>query len=287
MLSVMTLRRTGAVWVMLAIGGGLMGASRSFAREAEATTHVPHAPVFSPIVELRQYTLRPGKRDVLITLFDGEFVEPQEAAGITVIGQFRNLDDPNKFVWVRGFPDMPARAASLAAFYNGALWQSRRTVANATIIDNDNVLLLHPVTPHSGFALDPRGRPAPGTVGNGHGVVIATIYHIDPTNEKEAEFVAFFEHTVTPLLTRAGAPVVASFVPERSANTFPRLPVREGEHVFVWFSTFPSAEAYERFATTLAAMPAWRDSISVELSSRIREPQTLRLSPTARSLLHD
>ena len=32
-----------------------------------------------PIVELRQYTLHPGQRDVLIDLFDREFVESQEA----------------------------------------------------------------------------------------------------------------------------------------------------------------------------------------------------------------
>jgi hypothetical protein len=116
--------------------------------------------------------------------------------------------------------------------------------------------------------------------------VIATIYHIDPTPEKERDFVRFFEDSVTPLLTAAGAPVIASYVPERSANTFPGLPVREGEHVFVWFSRFPSADAYDRFLGTLAATPRWRDSMAVELSSRIREPQTLRLSPTARSLLH-
>ena len=56
----------------------------------------------SPIVELRQYTLHPGKRDTLIELFDREFVETQEAVGIQVIGQFRNLDDPDQFVWLRG-----------------------------------------------------------------------------------------------------------------------------------------------------------------------------------------
>ncbi len=39
-----------------------------------------------PVVELRQYTLHPGKRDVLIDLFDLEFVESQEALGIKIIG---------------------------------------------------------------------------------------------------------------------------------------------------------------------------------------------------------
>ena len=52
----------------------------------------------------------PGRRDDLIELFDREFVETQEAVGIQVIGQFRDLDDPNRFVWLRGFNDMSARA---------------------------------------------------------------------------------------------------------------------------------------------------------------------------------
>jgi hypothetical protein len=243
--------------------------------------------VYSPVIELRQYTLHAGKRDVLIDLFDAEFVEPQEALGIKVVGQFRNLDDPNKFVWIRGFPDMRSRAQSLADFYGGPVWTSHRTAANATIIDNDNVLLLRPVPPESGFVLDKNDRPAAGTLGSRRGFVIATIYHIDPTDEKEAEFVAFFERTVTPLFSRAGAPVIAALIPERAANSFPQLPVREGEHVFVWFSRFTDATAYEQFKRTLAALPEWRDAVEVELSSKIREPQTLRLSPTARSLVHD
>jgi hypothetical protein len=219
-------------------------------------------------------------------MFDASFVAPQETAGITVIGQFRNLDDPDKFVWLRGFPDMVSRAASLKTFYTGPEWRSRRDSANATIIDNDNVLLLRPVHPGSGFTIDRDGRPPAGTVGSGQGLVVATIYHLDPTDEKEREFVRFFEQTVTPLLEAAGAHVVASFIPERSANTFPGLPVREGEHVFVWFSRFASAKELERFQQALANSPRWRDSVATELSSKVREPQTLRLSPTARSLLH-
>jgi hypothetical protein len=63
-----------------------------------------------PVVELRQYTLHPGRRDVLIDLFDREFVETQEAAGMAVLGQFRDLDDSDRFVWLRGFDDMRRRA---------------------------------------------------------------------------------------------------------------------------------------------------------------------------------
>jgi hypothetical protein len=97
-----------------------------------------------PVVELRQYTLHPGQRDVLISLFDREFVESQEAVGMTVLGQFRDLDDPDRFVWLRGFDDMPHRAEALGRFYGGPIWKAHREQANATMIDSDDVLLLRP-----------------------------------------------------------------------------------------------------------------------------------------------
>ena len=48
-----------------------------------------------PIVELRRYTLHPGKREALITLFEREFIETQEDAGMQLIAQFRDLDQPD------------------------------------------------------------------------------------------------------------------------------------------------------------------------------------------------
>jgi NIPSNAP len=253
-----------------------------------ASAHSQPAPMtLPPIVELRQYTLHPGKRDVLIDMFDAHFIEPQESAGMDVIGQFRNLDDPNKFVWLRGFSSMDARARGLTQFYYGPVWKAFRNAANETIIDNDNVLLLRPVHSDSSLLIEHDKRAAPGTRGDGKGLIVATIYHLDPTSEKQTHFVAFFERKVAPLLMRAGVPVIAAFVPEPAPNNFPRLPMREGEHVFVWFSRFHDAAEFERSNAALAEMPQWRDSVAVELSAMVREPQTLRLKPTARSLLQD
>lgn len=72
-----------------------------------------------PIVELRQYTLHPQQRDMLIDLFDREFFETQEAEGMRVRGQFRDLDQADLFVWLRGFPDMDTRRRALEAFHVG------------------------------------------------------------------------------------------------------------------------------------------------------------------------
>src|SRR5437763_15643823 len=112
-----------------------------------------------PIVELRQYTLHPGKRDVLIDLFDREFIEPQEAIRIKVIGQFRDVDDPDRFVWLRGFREMASRAKALQDFYGGAVWKAHREAANCTMVDSNDVLLLRSATSASGFSLENMKRP--------------------------------------------------------------------------------------------------------------------------------
>ncbi|MBW8303388.1 MAG: NIPSNAP family protein, partial [Brevundimonas sp.] len=90
--------------------GSVAAAGTIFPAWTSAMARTPERPemIVSPIVELRQYTLHPGQRDVLIDLFEREFVEGQESVGMTLIGQFRDLDNPGRFVWLRGFADMEA-----------------------------------------------------------------------------------------------------------------------------------------------------------------------------------
>jgi len=237
----------------------------------------------SPIVELRQYTLHPGKLDTLIEIFDREFVETQEAVGIQVIGQFRNLDDPDQFVWLRGFNDMSARAQSLAAFYGGPIWKAHRDTANATMIDSDNVLLLHPAHSTSGFSLN-GNRPSLGSRTKQNGFLTATIYSFN--KPVDSDFVNYFENTIHPVLMETDTHLLAYFVTEDSPNTYPKLPVREEEHVFVWFASYEDQDAYEHHRAGLARSNLWSQDISKYLKRRlIKKPEVLRLSPTPRSRL--
>ena len=107
----------------------------------------------SSILELRQYTLYPGKRDTLIDLFERDFLDPQEVMGAELIGQFCDLENPNRFVWLRGFPDMSSRGRMLEEFYTGSIWKAHREEANATMEDSDNVLLLRTAWPDQGSLL--------------------------------------------------------------------------------------------------------------------------------------
>jgi hypothetical protein len=115
-------------------------------------------------------------------------------------------------------------------------------------------------------------------------LIVATIYYFDAP--VDTGFVEFFEKTVKPAVIVSGATVLAYFVTEHSENTFPALPVREGENVFVWFARFSDPAAYERHIAALAQFPRWGDGILKELRRRLkRQPEILELSPTTRSLL--
>ena len=107
----------------------------------------PPTPAECRVVELRRYELRPGRRDELIDLFEREFVESQEREGMCLLGLFRDLDDDDQFVWLRGFRTMDERLTALTAFYTGPTWRRHSAAANDTMIAVDNVLLLRPLVP--------------------------------------------------------------------------------------------------------------------------------------------
>jgi quinol monooxygenase YgiN len=244
-----------------------------------------------PVVELRQYTLRPGQRDVLIDLFDRELVESQEADGMAIVGQFRDLDDPDRFTWIRGFTSMPARARALASFYGGPAWKAHSAAANATMIDSDNVLLLRPVTARSGFPPPAAARPPArhGTAAQPHDPaaasrVLVTLYYRD--RPFDDAFADFFDRQARPVLTEAGATPLACLQTEHAENTFPALPVRTGENVFAWLARFPGPALLDDHLRQIERSAEWRDRVLPALSALITgAPQRLRLAPTARSQL--
>ncbi|WP_282791664.1 NIPSNAP family protein [Streptomyces sp. CC224B] len=234
------------------------------------------------VIELRQYTLRPGRRDELIDLFDRAFVETQEDTGMTVLGQFRDLDDPDRFVWLRGFPDMAARRHALTAFYDGPVWAEHGARANATMLDSDDVLLLRPLSPGSGPAVRPADRPRPGAPAPDR-FVAAMVWSFPPGQH---EGVALLRDGLLPVLRATGPAPLAVLATETAPNTFPRLPVRTGENAVVVLGSYPDEHAHRRHLAALRADPRARNEIlpAVERAVTAR-PSTLRLAPTGRSLL--
>jgi hypothetical protein len=71
---------------------------------------------------------------------------------------------------------------------------------------------------------------------------------------------------------------------EHSANTFPRLPVREGENAFVWLATYADVAEHDRVVSALAADREWTSEIQPALERMLTSPlEVWRLVPTARS----
>jgi hypothetical protein len=229
------------------------------------------------VFELRQYTLRGAQRNTLISIFEKHFIESQVALGAIVVGMFLDLDDPDRFVWIRGFRDMSVRRQALEAFYGGPIWHTYGAAANATMIDSDNVLLLRPASTGQGFAELSAKNAVAGAV------FAADIYYLD--SAPVAQFSQFFDRILAPVITAAGGQVVARLTAEESRNDS-RLPVREHDRTYVCISRWAHPEAHEMFVRHYAGLSGWRDSApEVILPALMRKPERLRLEPTERSLL--
>ena len=226
------------------------------------------------VLELRQYTLHPGLREDLVRLFDREFVEPQEALGMAVLGQFRDLDAPDRFVWLRGFTDMAARRQGLASFYGGPVWQRHRIAANATMLDSDDVRLLRPAWP--GAELRPwPSRPSSAATGAAAGLLVALVI---PLREPASDAVlALARGRRSDGVVEGSHPTwTAWYATEPAPNDFPALPVREGP-VLAAFALFDGI-------ARLDAADAWvRESAHRLRDHAASTPEVRRLLPTARS----
>lgn len=230
------------------------------------------------VYELRQYTLRPHVRDDFVRLFDAELLETQDATGMRVLGQFRDLDRPEVFVWIRGFVSMSARLRALTAFYGGPVWRAHGAAANAMMHDSDDVLLLEPAVQDSGPGEQIGPRPAAGASADA-GVVVVEVWPVP--RGSTADLLRRYESTLAPLLSASAARLLPPLQTLDAVNTFPGLPVREGEHVavaIIWFGD-------EATASRVLADPAY-DVAATELAARATGPvQRLRLAPTACSAL--
>jgi len=74
------------------------------------------------IIEIRHYTLKPGRREDFITFFERKNREALRKAGMLVFGPLRDLENENMVHWMRAFPSLEARDRVKEQFYNGTVW---------------------------------------------------------------------------------------------------------------------------------------------------------------------
>jgi NIPSNAP len=226
-----------------------------------------------PVIELRRYSLHPGRLPDLLAVFERYLIEPQERSGMTVGGTFADEDDPASFTWLRGFADHDSRVRALETFYLGPVWARHRDAANATMVDSDDVLLLRPTQPRRGPAPavhrggpDDRPRPERVLIGT-HGLGAA---------DADAHERWFATTGCTAIAEILGARV-AAWRTDPTPNGFPQLPVRD-ERALAWLAVFPDGDARDAAAARLAAADVTQD-----LVRRTTWQRTFRLAPTVRS----
>jgi len=193
-----------------------------------------------PIVELRQYTMVPGRLDEFLAIFESKLTAPQDEWGAHVLGTFRDRNRPDFFVWLRGFTDMAARLRALEGFYGSPLWKEHRDAVNATLVDNDNVLLLRALG--DGLSLAPAAPAGPP------GLVVASLHALPGPADK-----ALAGRLADESAAALGPALRGTFITELAKNDFPRLPVRDKESFFVWIAAFPTAAAYADWKSTRGA----------------------------------
>lgn len=74
------------------------------------------------IIEIRHYTLKPGRREEFISYFEAKNRPALRDAGMIVFGPMRDLENENKVHWMRAFLSLESREQIKNAFYNGPVW---------------------------------------------------------------------------------------------------------------------------------------------------------------------
>jgi len=230
-----------------------------------------------PVVELRRYVIKPGERERFARCFDGYFPEAFQQTGAIAFGQFLERKNDTWFAWLRGFPNLDARAEMNAAFYDSAVWKEHAAEMNDRMVDSDNVLLLRPLAPGRGLPVLPTADLATEAEGPA-GVAVLHVFAVKPgaveaaARRAEDAFAAY---------RSAGAREAGVLVTLDVPNNFPRLPIRTDGPYLVWVGIVKDDPGLARLAHL-----AERAARSLEAEGLLRgTPELVVLDPTRRSRL--
>ncbi|WP_170113352.1 NIPSNAP family protein [Ahniella affigens] len=233
-----------------------------------------------PILELRRYAMQPGQRDALADPFDHEFIAELESLPMRVIGQFRDVDDADLWVWMRAFRNHRERAESLTSFYTSPFWLQRRQRVNATLISSDDVHLLVPAWPGSALGQTGTGWPVDRSRA-AEGALYVQIMPL-PEHRSMPDLRAAWESLMADHQARAWA----CYVSDNAPNSYPRLPVHEGRQVLVVFALFATLATLDQcLADDLSAHLFHWAGVPAERTVVAPWQGRHRLLPTGRSAL--
>ena len=229
------------------------------------------------VIELRRYTLVSGSARRFSRSFETWFPEAFQQLGALVLGHFFERGQEERFTWLRGYPDMAARAAVNTAFYDGPVWREHKAALNQWILDSGNVLLLRPLHAGSGLpavaAVDPVAEPE----GAG-GIAVLQMFPVragmlDACAQAAEPWFASYQGRG---VIEAG--ILATL---DEANNFPRHPIRSDGTFLVWMGVLRDQDALDQLQSAFdAGAAALRQSALLAGA-----PELLVLDPGQRSRL--
>jgi NIPSNAP len=94
------------------------------------------------IIEMRTYRTKPGVREAFLEIFRARSMPAHADIGMTILGPFPSIEDPDVFFFMRGFPDLESREPMKARFYEGTLWKNELESVLLPMIERYDVVLV-------------------------------------------------------------------------------------------------------------------------------------------------
>ncbi|MEE9324084.1 MAG: NIPSNAP family protein [Dehalococcoidia bacterium] len=76
------------------------------------------------VLELRTYTVKPGRMAEWLEIFDKDIIPLNDAFGIKILASWRNVDKQDEFIWLRTFEDAAAQKSKSEAMYSSQQWKA-------------------------------------------------------------------------------------------------------------------------------------------------------------------
>jgi len=195
-------------------------------------------------LELRNYRLKPGKRDEFIAYFKAHFVASQNKAGSQILGIYRVKGAGNNFFWLRGFTSLAARKVYLPAFYYGTVWKTFGHGANDMLSNNDDVHLLKPLTWNDDSPYSTE-RVHINIDENNEGITVITFYTCNTKLDKMIDFVG---KTYLPVFKTLNSRQVSFWISELAENDFPKLPVFQDKDLMVSIAHYKNETEFKKIS---------------------------------------
>jgi len=91
--------------------------------------------------ELRQYRVKPGKREEWVKLMEEEIIPFQIAQGMVVIGSFVGEQEEDLYVWIRRFESEAQREALYQRVYESDYWKNEISPRVGDMLDRERIVV--------------------------------------------------------------------------------------------------------------------------------------------------